>query len=36
MVTEGEFLTVSRRLFQVSAEAKLKERQPKSVFCNGI
>jgi len=27
VVREGEFLTVSGRLFQVSAKAKLKERQ---------
>jgi len=36
VVREGELLTVSGRLFQVSDEAQVKERRPKFVFNNGV
>jgi len=36
VVKEGEFLTVSRKLFHVSTEALLKKRRPKFVFNNGV
>jgi len=36
VVKEAEFLTVSGRLFQVSAEAQLKQRRPKLAFNDHI